>query len=129
MSADTNPEAQILSRPRNVWRDDRRRNPAGLYVATLFLGLGIWWVASVLSGNSLIPTPLAVVFDFWEALQDGTLLENTWASLTRVVSGFTLGVLAAIPAGFLMGWYFVLRALGEPWVQFFRTIPPLGRVS
>src|SRR5690606_14473566 len=31
-------------------------------------------------------------------------------------------------AGFLMGWYWLGRGLLEPWVQFFRTIPPLALI-
>jgi NitT/TauT family transport system permease protein len=43
-----------------------------------------------------------------------------------VLAGFLLGSAAAIVAGFLMGWYTVARGLFEPWIQFFRTIPPLA---
>jgi NitT/TauT family transport system permease protein len=45
-----------------------------------------------------------------------------------VLIGFALGTLLAIPVGFLMGWYTVARGLMEPYVQFFRTIPPLAMI-
>jgi NitT/TauT family transport system permease protein len=48
------------------------------------------------------------------------------ASLARVLAGFVLGAAVAVPVGFLMGWYPTARGLIEPYVQFFRMIPPLA---
>lgn len=99
-----------------------------LYLSTLALGLGAWWLAAARSGNVLLPTPLQVAVAGWELTVDGTLFANAAASLGRVVSGFVLGVALAIPAGFLMGWYRLARGLVEPWVQFMRTVPPLALI-
>jgi NitT/TauT family transport system permease protein len=43
-----------------------------------------------------------------------------------VLTGFLLGVILAVPIGFVMGWYKVARSLIEPYLQFFRMIPPLA---
>lgn len=59
-------------------------------------------------------------------MADGTLPADLLASLRRVFTGFALGVLLAVPAGFLMGWYPAVRGLFEPWLQFFRMVPPLA---
>ena len=99
-----------------------------LYIATFVIGIGLWWLAALFAGNRLIPTPLEVVLNGWEGALDGSLWSNTWASLARVFTGFALGVLLAIPAGFLMGWYRLARGLFEPWIQFFRTVPPLALI-
>lgn len=99
-----------------------------LYLTTLLLGLGLWWLAAAFSSNSLVPSPLQVAIAFWQLIQDGSLLSNSTASLGRVVSGFVLGVALAIPAGFMMGWYRLARGLVEPWVQFMRTVPPLALI-
>ncbi|HZL06436.1 MAG TPA: ABC transporter permease, partial [Coriobacteriia bacterium] len=83
-----------------------------------------WWTLA--SVGFQLPTPpevLSAAVDLW---QRGTLQEDVLASLGRVLSGFLLGTAAAIPVGFLMGWYWVARGLFEPWIQFFRTIPPLA---
>jgi len=87
-------------------------------------GLGIWWMLS-LSGFNL-PAPPAVVESAARLIGNGTLQSDIVASLTRVFSGFLLGTALAIPVGFLMGWYPTARGLIEPWVQFFRTVPPLA---
>lgn len=95
-----------------------------LNLASVVLGIGIWWGLS-LSGLKL-PTPPQVIASASRLLSDGTLEGDILASLTRVLTGFVLGTALAIPVGFLMGWYVTARALIEPWVQFFRTIPPLA---
>lgn len=88
-------------------------------------GLAAWSMLSA-AGIVGLPGPVEVLVRGSELLADGTLAEDTGASLARVLSGFLIGSLLAIPVGFLMGWYQVGRAIIEPWVQFFRTIPPLA---
>lgn len=95
-----------------------------LNVVSVVAGTLVWWLLSAIGIR--IPTPLAVLARFGTLLGDGTLLVDAGASLARVLTGFLLGTALAIPVGFLMGWYVVARGLIEPWVQFFRTIPPLA---
>ena len=63
-----------------------------------------------------------------QRIRDGYFFDDIWASLQRVLSGYALGMLCAIPMGFLMGWYKTFRTLVEPWLQFFRTIPPIATI-
>ena len=114
---DTEP---ALSTPR------RRRFavPLALNAASILLGVGLWWALSALGIK--IPAPPEVAGRAGELIADGTLLQDTAASLVRVLAGFALGTTLAIAVGFLMGWYGLVRSLTEPWVQFFRTIPPLA---
>lgn len=98
------------------------------YVITLVAGIGLWALFTRWSDNPLAPGPKAVAESFWDGLGDGSLWEHTWASLQRVLIGFALGSALAIPIGFLMGWYRWARGLLEPWVQFFRTVPPLAMI-
>lgn len=103
-----------------------RRRMLVLNLVSVAIGILLWWALSA-SGLRL-PSPAEVAVRGWELLVDGTLLSDTVASLTRVLIGFALGTLVAIPVGFLMGWYAWARGLIEPWVQFFRTIPPLAMI-
>ncbi|MEU4688787.1 ABC transporter permease [Actinoplanes sp. NPDC023714] len=105
----------------------RRRPPVRKLILNLIsvvIGIGLWWGFS-LAGHD-IPAPPAVLTRAGELIADGTLAADVLASLTRVLAGFLLGVALAVPVGFLMGWYAPVRALVEPWIQFFRTIPPLA---
>ena len=105
-----------------------RRAPSAvlLTLISIVAGIGIWWILS-LAGFRL-PTPIEVVVRGGELIADGTLLGDLVASLTRVLLGFVLGSAVAIPVGFLMGWYAWARGLIDPWIQFFRMIPPLAMI-
>lgn len=102
-----------------------RKALLAINVASVAAGVAGWAAVSA-AGLVGLPGPVEVLLRGGELLADGTLAEDTGASLARVLSGFLLGSLLAIPIGFLMGWYQVGRAIIEPWVQFFRTIPPLA---
>jgi NitT/TauT family transport system permease protein len=84
------------------------------------------WGVIVTFGKVVLPGPLEVLGRAGELLANGQLLKDLLASLQRVLTGFALGVVLAIPVGFLMGWYKIARGLIEPFVQFFRMIPPLA---
>lgn len=96
-----------------------------LGIISFVLGITIWWVAARL-GSVGLPSPLDVLLKFGTLIGSGQLFVDIFASLRRVLIGFLLGSLVAIPIGFLMGWYRTARALIDPWIQFFRVIPPLA---
>lgn len=103
---------------------DRRHRLRLLNALSIVGGIGIWWILAL--AGFQFPTPPEVVATGAELWRDGTLQQDVLASLGRVLTGFLLGSAVAIPVGFLMGWYTVARGLFEPWIQFFRTIPPLA---
>jgi NitT/TauT family transport system permease protein len=108
----------------------RRRRPSkqawliALNIVSVVGGIAIWWLLAM-TGLQL-PTPPEVVQKGIQLWQAGILQQDVVASLARVLGGFLLGTAVAVPVGFLMGWYTVARGIFEPWIQFFRTIPPLA---
>lgn len=97
----------------------------GLNLLSVALGLLIW--AGFSAGDLVgLPGPAEVAVRGWQSLRSGQLEADALASLARVLTGFVLGAAIAIPVGFLMGWYAIARGLIEPYVQFFRMIPPLA---
>lgn len=102
----------------------RKKRPLVLNAVSIGLGIALWW--GLAAAGLTLPSPPEVALQAGNLLSNGTLQEDIAASLTRVLSGFALGTAFAIPVGFLMGWYGIVRSLVEPWVQFFRTIPPLA---
>ncbi|WP_235491810.1 ABC transporter permease [Leifsonia sp. Root112D2] len=102
----------------------KRGKLLALNVISVVGGIAIWWILA-LSGFQF-PTPPEVVAKGIQLWNAGILQKDILASLSRVLSGFLLGSAVAIPVGFLMGWYTIARGLFEPWIQFFRTIPPLA---
>ena len=122
-----NDPARVL--PARAPRGPRRsRRLLWLYALSILGGVGVWWLlaATTFRAQQTLPTPAQTVSAARQLAATGALWSDVEASLVRVVVGFALGVALAIPAGFVMGWYWVARGLLEPWVQFFRTIPPLA---
>lgn len=102
--------------------------PLGMFainITAVVAGILVWALVTSY-GVVGLPTPLAVASQAVIQAQSGLLWSDALPSLGRVFSGFALGILVAIPIGFLMGWYKIARAVIEPYVQFFRTIPPLA---
>lgn len=115
--------------PSSTATPKRQRNVRGLALnlLALVLGIALWSVLAAVGVQGL-PGPLAVAERAGELIADGTLADDILASLRRVLLGFVLGTALAIPVGFLMGWYPLARGLLEPYVQFFRMIPPLALI-
>jgi NitT/TauT family transport system permease protein len=123
----TTARAPAEARRRTPDRIRRRRSALmlTLNVVAVLIGIGVWTLLAARHVQGL-PTPLAVVRRFGDLIANGTWATDTLASLKRVLIGFAVGSALAVPIGFLMGWYTVARGLIEPYVQFFRTIPPLA---
>ncbi|NGN64529.1 ABC transporter permease [Streptomyces sp. A7024] len=124
ITAPENEKATAKSAP--VRGRKRRVRPIVLNLIALAIGMVIWNVGAALAMIGDLPGPGDVASRTGEMIGDGQLFENAWASLQRVFLGFLIGNAVAIPIGFLMGWYPVARGLLEPYIQFFRTIPPLA---
>lgn len=85
--------------------------------------------------QSSLPGPLAVAQTFWEKLSDpfydngpndkGIGIQLAY-SLARVLSGFILAALIAIPLGFVIGMSPVMRGALDPFVQVMKPISPLA---
>jgi NitT/TauT family transport system permease protein len=109
-----------------------RLKSALLQALSVALGVGVWFAFAAKS--AAFPDPPSVVDRAWQLLTTRThggepiLIAAAWASLKRVLFGFAIGTGAAIPVGFLMGWYGWARRLLEPWVQFFRMVPALALI-
>lgn len=112
-------------KPRNGRGKLSRKAMLAINATSVAAGIGAW---ALVSGIGLVglPGPVEVATRAGELIADGTLADDIGASLARVLSGFVIGSLLAVPIGFLMGWYSIGRAIIEPYVQFFRTIPPLA---
>ncbi|QSO54101.1 ABC transporter permease [Alicyclobacillus curvatus] len=97
-------------------------------VISIVGGLCLWWLLSLVpSLTKVLPGPPSVVSAFVTGIHQA-LFTDIGVSLMRVAIGFVLALVLAVPVGFLMGWYSWARGLLEPWIQFFRTIPPIALI-
>lgn len=97
-----------------------------LGVITWFLVLLIWQVLSLIVGKDFVPGPYDTFLAAIELARDGTLTQYIGISFLRVLMGWSLGCLIAIPIGLLMGKIAIIRALAEPFLNFIRFIPALA---
>ncbi len=91
--------------------------------------VALWYAvrASGLVNPALVPAPHAV-FERFVALAPDRLGMDVWMSTRRVVIGVALGVTAAVPVGFCLGWYKGLRSFIDPVINFFRALPPIALI-
>lgn len=109
---------------------DRRslRSPV-VYAASLLLGLAVWQALASVYGAALVASPVDTVRAFGELAADGTLGNSIVASSRRILVGWLAGLLVGVPMGLLMGRVRIVRALLEPYIEFFRFIPPISFVT
>jgi NitT/TauT family transport system permease protein len=123
MSMTVDPSAQPAVRQRSLLESPSAM--LGLNAIAVIAGIALWWAVTG-AGVVGLPTPAQVATTAVAEIKSGVLLSDALSSLGRVLAGFCLGLIVAVPVGFLMGWYRVARGIIEPYVQFFRTIPPLA---
>jgi NitT/TauT family transport system permease protein len=95
-------------------------------VAVIAILLTAWWLAVILTGSAIFPTPWQVVTGTLELAHDGTLWDDIGASLMRVATGFLLAVIIAVPLGLWMGWVKGAFSMLNPLFQILRPISPIA---
>jgi NitT/TauT family transport system permease protein len=98
-------------------------------LASVALGLMIWEVLSWRFQPLFLPSPQLTFVAVGELWDDGTLLQSIGASLARIMAGWSLGLVIGIPVGMVMGYFSFVRRLLDPYVEFFRFIPPIAFVT
>ncbi|MFI0238592.1 ABC transporter permease [Streptomyces sp. NPDC016845] len=101
----------------------------GLYVLAVLVGLGVWQLIAVKYGPSLVASPKETLSAARELAADGTLGNSVIASSRRILIGWGLGVVVGAPLGLLIGQIRIVRQLLEPYIEFFRFIPPVAFVT
>ena len=120
-----------------VWR---KAKPVIFQDTFLFPALGclgiilLWWVVA-LANHELMPTPPEALIANWDYILHPFYergpgdLGVGWlllASLRRVILGFGLGALVAIPLGFLIGMSRPAMLAFNPIIQIFKPVSPLA---
>lgn len=106
-----------------------RVRKAGLLVCSIGFGLLAWQLLAVVFGPSLVASPGTTVKAAYSLTVDGTLPQAVGWSVFRIMVGWTLGVVAGIPLGLAMGRIQIVRELLDPFIEFFRFIPPIAFVT
>ena len=112
-------------------RERKRSNLQGMsiYAASILGFFVLWHLASVWMGSVLFPSPLRFMVTFAKLLLDGTLIYESYISLKRILAGFIIGSVIAMPLGLLMGGSRIMRLILEPYIELLRFIPSIAMIT
>ena len=114
--------------------DALRRNKRSYFLSAgsvAFMLLAWVIVTSFGWANELfLPGPNAVIDAFLKVLlkgyQGSTLIEHVGVSLWRILVAFAIACVIGIPLGILMGASKDAASILNPFIEFYRPLPPLG---
>src|SRR5215468_3513672 len=101
----------------------KQRAAYGLAFFVLFVAL---WASATFGGyvsKTFLASPLTMLQEGWDLLTKYGFLFDIGMTIWRVVGGFALAAIVAVPLGILMGAYKPIEALLEPFVSFARYLP------
>lgn len=102
---------------------------AALHITFWFALIILWHLLSLIYEPEILPGPLYTLQGGYELFMDGTLLQYIGISSYRVLLGWTLGSLLAIPVGITIGKVHAIRLFAEPFLNFIRFIPPIAFIT
>lgn len=100
-----------------------------IYAIVAVLSLGLWQGLASLTIPILLPPPGDVARAFWKGFTEGSLFMHIGASYFRILVGWAIGCMFAVPIAILAGRVPLVRALLEPYIEFFRFIPPIAFIT
>ncbi len=105
-----------------------------LYIVSFVLFLYIWdWVATAQILGKSLATPRQVVMELGRLmtvkLAGKNLLGHIWDSTRRVLIGFAIASLFAVPLGLLMALNRYVNAIVKPVFDIFKPMPPIAWIS
>lgn len=108
------------------WLEER---PAWLTVSVSFLLLLLIWQLIVVLGDYppfILPGPVDVARQFVVLVQDGRLLRHSLITLSEVIPGLVIGVLVAMPLGYLLTKSPLAERLISPYLIASQAIPVIA---
>lgn len=106
----------------------RRIRSRLLGIGTPILLLAAWQVAAMAGAVDarFFPAPSTIFTEGAEMIASGQLLTDIWNTLRGLLIGYTLGFLAGIATGTLLGLSTIARSALEPMLSAIYTIPKLA---
>ncbi len=84
------------------------------------------WSCATIGGfvsKTFLADPITMLDEGWQLLTKHGFLNDIGVTIWRVIGGFILAALVAVPLGILMGAYKPIEAFLEPFVSFARYLP------
>lgn len=101
----------------------------GWTFASVAAGLVVWQLLSLRFPPIFLPSPRLTLAAFVELASDGSLFTSVLASGGRILAGWIAGVALGVPLGIVMGTIRPVRQFFDPYIEFFRFVPPIAFVT
>ena len=101
----------------------KQRVAYGIAFFVLFVALWAWATFGGYVSKTFLANPLTMVQEGVELLVKHGFLFDIGMTIWRVIGGFVLAAIIAVPLGVLMGAYKPIEAFLEPFVSFARYLP------
>ncbi len=90
----------------------------------------LWWAvtASGLVQKLFLPSPGAILAEGWRQLSEGILLHDAAISTYRILLGWSVATVIAVPVGILMGTYRLAEGALEPFISTVRYMPVVALI-
>jgi NitT/TauT family transport system permease protein len=102
----------------------------GFIASASFLGIFVigWLVTTNLNlvADYFLPTPQSVWVEFIRQIREGILFQDVAVSIYRILVGWLISTLAAVPLGILMGNYRLFEDTFEPFIDLVRYMPAVA---
>lgn len=94
-------------------------------IISFFLIILVWTGITVtgLVNPTFMPTPMKTISAGYSLFADAGYLNDIWVTVWRVLIGFIISAVIAVPLGILIGTYAPLEAFIEPVMSFMRYLP------
>lgn len=106
-----------------------RWQPIGLYAGLAMATLAVWQLIAWSTIPILFPPPADVFRALAASFANGTLIEHVAVSYFRILAGWIIGCALAVPLGMVAGRSRTVRTILEPYIEFFRYIPPIAFIT
>lgn len=100
-------------------------------LVSLLVAVGLWQLLASAGVLGRTPSPASAMKGLYQLAVTGfppgyRIFGHIGASLGRVLAGFALALVLAVPLGVLMGWSRRLETVMDPLVEAVRPVPPLA---
>ena len=118
--------------PKRSSKKPAKLSPRILSAGAVITALLIWFGVTNLGlvDPLFFPSPQSVWTSFIDILQNGykglPLIQHIGASMWRLLIAFVLALCTAIPLGMASGYFKSVQAILDPFIEFYRPLPPLA---
>lgn len=95
------------------------------YVISLTILLVLWQIASLFTSPVFLPSIPQTIGGIVEITRNGRLPRYITITTFRIITGWFIGALAAVLIGWTIAYSEILRNIFEPYIDFFRGLPPI----